>query len=755
MTRIYFLLILIMTSIHGYAHKIIFKDPESSPISKVYCVGYTAEMDSLGVWVSSSDGVVDINLPKVSIIKPSHRDYQERLIYLSQIHNDTITLYPATMLKEIVVTPDDIQEFSTHTSYRISYKDMERYPNVLQSLNEIPNLTVLQNGGIYFEGNQNIKVLIDGVEASLPEIQSLSKEDVSKIDVYTTPPLRFIAQGIDAVIDIRLKSKIHGGNGAIELSQAFQSLAGNNSAALFYNYKQSRFMLLYSNVNKHYKKYRQSEILNYNFEGKEYTKNKQGLNSKKYDDDNDIKLSYQINIPNSFLYNVKAGLALNRNGYNAHQKVSVLDDEFLANNYFHSNYTKYILGNYIEKRFKNSSSIMGNINYQHYSTEYNSRYNEISESSEALQNSHSQYTTGLNAVFSEIQYHLPTTPLGNFSLCAYETYKHSKYNNTSTSFYQETNIAGFAALWHGSKQNIRWFLKMGVNWYHTASSTLDKAYNMALPSPMLNISWRPNYMFQISADYSYSGDVPSIAQLSETNQWLDTKLVYHGNSTLKPYKTHSAGIRFVYNSKYINFALRGAFESSPDMICDMYTRTDDYMLQTLVNLDKYRIWSSQIDLTIKPLGNNLLTFWNRVILSDLKGENNEYSWDGYRFQWMADLALNLKHFTFDVFYQYPGKIVEGQLERPRAECWSATVLYRPNTNLSLGVEWFMPFGKSFKESEHTVNAAPVYADTEYLIKDRVNMFSIKLSYNFSFGRNRNYAGPQFDNYDYDSGVLHK
>ena len=35
------------------------------------------------------------------------------------------------------------------------------------------------------------------------------------------------------------------------------------------------------------------------------------------------------------------------------------------------------------------------------------------------------------------------------------------------------------------------------------------------------------------------------------------------------------------------------------------------------------------------------------------------------------------------------------------------------------------------------------------------MLSLKLSYNFSFGRNRNRVQPQFDNFDNDSGILHK
>lgn len=101
-------------------------------------------MDSIGHWISNDDGAVNINLANVSVLHSSHPDFKDRLIYLSQLHNDTVILSLSTILKEIVVTPNDIQDFSTHTSYRISYKDMERYSNVLQSLNVIPNLTVLQ-----------------------------------------------------------------------------------------------------------------------------------------------------------------------------------------------------------------------------------------------------------------------------------------------------------------------------------------------------------------------------------------------------------------------------------------------------------------------------------------------------------------------------------------------------------------------------------------------------------------------------------
>lgn len=754
----YALLIILLLPFIGYGKYVTFVTKDKEPIADVHCTGYSAENDSIASWISDKNGIIDIQTKGVDYILASHPDFNDRLIFSDVLNSDKaeVLMTPAVELKELVVTPSDVEEFATHTTYRISQKDMERYPNVLQSLNEIPNMTVLSNGATFFEGDQNIKILIDGVDATIQEVQTLSKEDISKVNVYQTPPLRFLSQGVSAVLDIRLKSKIHGGNGAIDISQAFQSLLGENSAALYYNNRQSRFSLRYDNENKHYRKFRRSEVLDYDFDGVNYKKVKEGLDSKEHYDDNNLNLSYQINKPQNFLYNIKSGVSFNRDGGTSDQKVTTGTQSFMATNFLRTAYTKYIVGNYFEKNLgDNSGTILANVNYQRFSTSYNSAYNELSDYDAAVKNSHSNYKTDLDAVFSEVQYEFPVSKLGFFSLSGIEIYKQSKYRDTSNPFYQKTNTLGASAMWMARKRAVTWYVVLGMNWYYTSSTNLKKSHNLCVPTPMVNINWRASKNIRLSFDYSYSGSVPTIAQLSETAQWLDTRLVYHGNSTLKPYKTHTAGVRFVWNTDYFNFAIRNSFISSPDMICDMYTTTDRYMLQTLVNLSEYREWLSQIDLSIMPLGNNKLVFWNRVILADLKGKNHEYSWSGYRVQWMTSLALNLKHWTVELFYQYPGKVVEGQLERPRAQCWSATVLYRPQTDLSLGLEWFMPFGKGFKESEHTVNSAPVYADTEYKIMDRNNLLSVKLSYNFSFGRNRNRARPQYDNYDSDSGILQK
>lgn len=758
MRTILLLLLPMIICIHSNAISIYFVNPEIIPVRNVRCTGYTSSNDSIATWISDNDGIVRFSTTGVAYIHASHPDFSEKVVFLSNLKNesDTVKLSRAIDLHGVEVTPEEMTEFDTHTTYRLSQESMQHYPNVMMSLNEIPHLTVLSNGAIFFEGDQNLKILVDGVESSLQEIKSLSKDDVAKVDVYQSPPARFVAQGVNSVIDIRLKSKIHGGNGALGISQAFQSFKGDNSAAMFYNYKQSRFSLLYNNENRHYRKYRLSEVLDYDHDGINYKKNKDGQNSGSHLDENGIFASYQINKPADFLYSLKSGFSINRSGGSFLQSVTTNDDSFLASNYLHTGFSKIQLGNYFEKNIgKNSGTILANVTYQHYSTSYASAYSEKLMTNSLLHDSRSDYRTHLDAIFSEVQYQLPNNKLGYFTISGHENYKHSKYVDTKNPLSQTTNTAGITIQWIGRKGKVIWVTSIGAKWLHSASSIIDKSYNMFLPSPSLRATWRPRKNIQLSGEYSFSGRVPSIAQLSETNQWIDNRLVYHGNSTLRPYKTHNVTVRLVWSSKYLSASMRNSFVSSPGEICEMYTDTEEYMLQTLVNLTRYRELSSQIDMSLTPLGNNLVVFWNRLVVANLKGKNSEYSWDGYRIQWMSDLAVNLKHWTFELFYQYPGKIVEGQLVRPRAQCWSATALFRPKTNLSFGLEWFMPFGNGFKESEHTVNSAPVYDSRESLIADRNNMISIKLSYNFRFGRNRNTASPKFDNYDSDSGILYK
>lgn len=723
------LLITLCIATVSYARDImVIVNPPGIKVTSGTCILYGAHNDSVGSVRINDNGILSLPDSGFAKIMVDAEDCSPRLIEISVHSSDTIVLKPVSLLSEVVITPENVKDLGDRLSYHIPMSDMNRYPNFYQALNEIPHLTVLPSGGAFYEGGSDVKFLINGVETTRAELQTISKEDISRIELYRNPPARFAAQGIATVVDVRTKSKIHGGNFGMDVDQAFYPLKGYNSAAFYYNYRQSRFSLLYSGGNAHYDKYRQNEILSYRHDGVDYEKIKRGLDSKSDEDNNNLSLSFQNNREGSYLYNLQAGAAWNRLNENVRQSVTSNLGEYDAQNFLKSNYNKYNVANYFEKQLgenKRYGVILGNLNYQHFDTKYASSYREFSNDGKSdAMDSHSAYKTNLDGVFGELQYELPKNKAGYLSLAVFDSYKHNSYVDAVTPFYKTTNTLGMNATWIGSWKQLRWYAVMGVSAYHISTSLLEKPYDMVLPSPRLQLTWRPRWAFQLIGGYSYTGSVPSIAQLSETEQWLDTRLVYHGNSLLSPYKEHSLYLQGNFNNRYAYASLRLGYINSPDMICSQYTATDRYMLETVVNLDRYEALTGQFDMTICPLGNNKLTFWNRVILAEVNGKNPQYSWKGHRFQWMSQLALNLDKWSFSAFYQYPGKIADGQLIRPRAECWYVMAYFRPMPNLSVGLKWFMPFGKGFRESEYTVKDAPVYAETGCDIRDGANYVSL-------------------------------
>jgi hypothetical protein len=131
------------------------------------------------------------------------------------------------------------------------------------------------------------------------------------------------------------------------------------------------------------------------------------------------------------------------------------------------------------------------------------------------------------------------------------------------------------------------------------------------------------------------------------------------------------------------------------------------------------------------------------------------SWSGYRYQFMAYVAYTLPKWECEVYYQYPGQTLNGQLITPRAEVLRLDVSYKPLPNMSVGLQWNQPFMKGFKEGEHTTESCLIQSYTTTNIRDYANMVCVKFAYNFSFGRQGKHPAQRVKNEDSDSGLLVK
>lgn len=178
---------------------------------------YGEENDSLSTVQADKNGRFEFSSPPVKSFIIEAADYATRYVEAGSLKSDTIVMTPAGMLDEVVVSANNLG----YKTFRLSKEDMLKYSNFFECLNEIPMMTVLPGSSqIYYRGRSDVALLVDGVMTSVSEFQTISKNDISRVNVYDNPPQQYTDQGFAYVIDVITKSGLRGGTVGLNISQA-------------------------------------------------------------------------------------------------------------------------------------------------------------------------------------------------------------------------------------------------------------------------------------------------------------------------------------------------------------------------------------------------------------------------------------------------------------------------------------------------------------------------------------------------------
>ncbi|HEY4196097.1 MAG TPA: outer membrane beta-barrel protein [Mucilaginibacter sp.] len=146
-----------------------------------------------------------------------------------------ITLSPSTsQLKEVSITaarPLMKQEVD-RISYDIQADPDSKALSVLDMMRKVPLLTVDGNDNIKLKGSGNYKILINGKESAMVAknpsdiLKSMPATNIEKIEVITTPPAKYDAEGLSGIINIITKKNADQGYN-IGLNTRINSVFGN------------------------------------------------------------------------------------------------------------------------------------------------------------------------------------------------------------------------------------------------------------------------------------------------------------------------------------------------------------------------------------------------------------------------------------------------------------------------------------------------------------------------------------------------
>lgn len=135
------------------------------------------------------------------------------------IDSVTIEVDPAKTLQEVVVVSKKpfLQKESDRLVINLDNSSLTKGNSLLEAFRKLPGLDVVGGNSVTVNGNPDVLLIIDGksyrssTAQAVQLLNSIRSENVEKIEIYTTPPARYEAEGTSIINVVLKKDKILSG----------------------------------------------------------------------------------------------------------------------------------------------------------------------------------------------------------------------------------------------------------------------------------------------------------------------------------------------------------------------------------------------------------------------------------------------------------------------------------------------------------------------------------------------------------------
>lgn len=511
-------------------------------------------------------------------------------------------------LIEVVIRADKplYQQRSDGLVVNVENSALTKGSSALQVLERLPGVAIdHRNSGIALNGRNGVTVMINGKPVRMPlgQIETLlsgtSADNIEKIELLTTPPAGYDAEGSAGIINIVMKkSKKRGTNGSYSLTGGY-GMGEKGTASLNLNRNTKNVNLYGSYAYSHDRTYTDLFITGHQVtpflggpsEVAFYTKTKQISNNHNATLTADIKLDTLTTLSTSLAYNNSHSPSYTY----SHADYNILPDSLLV-------YTGHINGMNgwnnltgsvsIERMLSQDEKLSFDIDYIHYSN------NSPSEVQSSFINKHGQQVYANNSVSAERQRGFANTVINvGVAKADYTKQLNAKLKletGIKSTYTTSTSSSGIESLLNGAwvKNSVvanEIFMKEGIaaayasftaNFSNAVSLVAGVRYeysytNMDNPQTIENLVNRklsvlfPTLLFtaktgeraELQLSYTKRISRPTYDDLASYVGYSDPTAVYTGNPFLKPTITNN--IKLGYNYGDYTFSLLYSHDDNP------------------------------------------------------------------------------------------------------------------------------------------------------------------------------------------------
>jgi len=551
------------------------------------------------------------------VVVPPGNYYFEILKKNATLYSENISIDRDT-LKNITVTiatnsKVDLEEVTIITKKKLLERKVDRTVfnvansinaqgvDAIEALSNTPQVKVTDNA-VLIAGKSSVAVMINDRllnlqgEELLHYLKSIRSDDIAKIEVITTPPAKYSAEGLSGLINIILKknNKI-GWNASLQAGGFFYSDARLNSGRSggTFNYQNERLSLS-TGLNYTGFKRQQNTTNTITYTNNDYWNSTGESQYKSAYISPNLKAEYKLNAKSTvgLTYNYSTMNTDQRLDSETFRKITAIEQNFQSlstdslQNQYHSGTVFYDLkldtlgtvlrfsGNYLKAKTdtdkwaqtyeNNTDNTLLNNNTGHY---------QIT----AFQTDLEKKLFGLSGEFG-----LKYTAIRNDALLkTYNIENGVPILNTTISndfFYRENNYAAYFSLIR--KLNSKWEVKAGLRYEYTYlegsipnQQSTTNHYGQFFPTAYL--TYKPNNDHAFNLSYSRRINRPNFQSLNPFRRYYSTYEYQEGNPYLRP---------AISTTIELNYTLKNNFNVSL-----YYTRSDDNWDRIIRFSDGFRI----------------------------------------------------------------------------------------------------------------------------------------------------------------------
>ncbi|MCD7899503.1 MAG: TonB-dependent receptor family protein [Bacteroides sp.] len=606
---------------------------------------------------------------------------------------------------------------------------------------------------VSLSGGETVQLRINGVEATIQEITALQPDDIIRVEHHDDPGLRY--NGAGAVIDYITRRKDKGGYFAIDTQNSPHIWFGNNQVSAKFNYKKSEFSAFYYGGYRSCNNRWRENTETFNFEdGSSLTRIENGLPDKWAMNWNYLHFNYSYQEPEKYFFN--ATVRANINGAPRNYLHSELypinhpEQSVEMTDHSSSSERRPSVDLYYQRSFKKNQLLILNVVGTYTSSDNEREYIEKTET-ELLTDIFSKVDGDKYSIIGEGIYEKGFKKGRlNAGIKHTQSFSDNTYtgNTEAITKMKQADTYGYIEI----QQKIKKFnYSVGVGGMRSWFRQGDEGYQDYTFRPSVRLT----YNFTDNSFIRYRGRIysstPSLSDLGETEQLIDSLQIRRGNPHLKPYTTYNNSL--TYNIRIGKFStelyLSHLYLDKP--IMEQRIRENDKFVRTNQNQRNWQKLRSEITFKIGPIKDIVtFSFTTGMNYYDSRGLDYKHTYTDWFYK--ASVMANYKNWMLSFYLQSHEKNLYGEILRTNEENFHILFLSYKHKQISVGVMTLNPFTDNWKMGSENKNKYTPSKNWEY-IKESTRLFAISFTYNFSFGRKYESASKRLNNEDNDSGVM--